>query len=86
MFKIISVFFSCICLVCNVYEKKQLIEYIDSIPEGLDPAVNSGLTDTKIYSNIYESLLNLDEDGYTLKPGLADHWEIDPGLKRYVLL
>ncbi|MCK4894647.1 MAG: ABC transporter substrate-binding protein, partial [Calditrichia bacterium] len=78
-------FFCCLLIGCEIYVgKKQVIQYIDSLPEVLDPAESSGLYDTQIFANIYESLVNLDEDGFTIRPGLASKWHVDNDLTRYV--
>jgi peptide/nickel transport system substrate-binding protein len=64
--------------------RKWLIQYFDSLPEVLDPVESSGLYDAQIYANIYESLVILDEDGVTIRPGLASKWHVDNDLTRYV--
>ena len=84
MFRSISIIIFGFVLNCEFIEKNRLVEYVGAIPDGLDPAVNAGIYDSRIYSNIYESLLDLGEDGFTLHPGLAADWSVDKNLKRYV--
>ena len=65
---------------CNPFRNKNtLIQAIDELPLGLDPAVNYSIDDKQIYSQIYESLLCLDQDYKTLVPNLAQSWQNSPG-------
>lgn len=69
---------------CNTLtEDKVIIEGLDAFPRGLDPARNFNPEEVCIYSNIYESLLTLSSDYYTVQPHLAESWEISEDNKEY---
>lgn len=59
----------------NHFNEKRIVQGIEHLPEGLDPAYNFGIDEVQIYSQIYEPLLKLDDDYQTLKPCLAERWE-----------
>jgi peptide/nickel transport system substrate-binding protein len=69
--------FSLIYLVsCNIFnENKIVVQAIEHFPRGLDPAQHFGVDETQIYSQIYETLLSIDEDYQTVTPNLAERWE-----------
>jgi peptide/nickel transport system substrate-binding protein len=57
-------------------EETELTQGIYFFPSGLDPAVNTNLIEHQIFSQIYETLLTLDNDYQTLLPCLAESWSV----------
>jgi len=52
-------------------------------PPDLDPHTNNSLVVSFILSALNEGLVGLANDGSTIKPGLAERWEISPDGLRY---
>ena len=70
---------------CDLFDgKNRVVEYVESLPGNLDPALSDNVYSANIYSNIYESLVQLDTDGFTIRPGLARNWRVENNLTRYV--
>lgn len=77
-------FYFLIVVNCDISSDSEvIIESIAGFPNGLDPARNFNPEEVRIYSNIYESLLTLDSDYHTVKPNLAESWEISEDNKVY---
>ena len=55
--------------------KKELIVAADQDPVGLDPHITPAASSVRIYSLIYERLINMDSE-MQLVPGLAEKWEV----------
>jgi peptide/nickel transport system substrate-binding protein len=56
---------------------------MEYFPTGLDPAVNNGIYEVNIYSQIYETLIKIDKDHRTLIPNLAQSWSVSDDNKRF---
>ena len=79
------IFCSCVFLSCDLFDgKNRLVEYVESLPGNLDPAHSDDVYSANIYSNIYESLVRLDADGFTIQPALARKWRVENDLTCYV--
>lgn len=48
-------------------------------PEGLDPALTTGLAEFKILSALFEGLVTADSDTLEIKPAAAKSWKIEEG-------
>lgn len=69
---------------CNFFsEQRVLTQGIEYFPNGLDPAINFAVDEQHIYSQMYETLIELDGDYHTLRPKLATSWEISNDKKTY---
>jgi peptide/nickel transport system substrate-binding protein len=62
------------CIVSD--EERRVINAIGDFPVGLDPAKDHGISASHIIGNLYESLVCLHSDQYTIIEGLADYWQI----------
>ena len=47
-------------------------------PTSLDPATLTDINSMRILSSIYDTLVQFDENGFDLKPGLATKWTVTP--------
>ena len=47
-------------------------------PTSLDPAQLTDINSMRILSSIYDTLVQFDENGFDLKPGLATKWTVSP--------
>jgi len=70
-------------LGCDFIEKKVVVEGLDDLVQSLDPAKNLEASESRIFSCIYESLLEIGSDYSTLEPGLAEEWEISRDLRTF---
>ena len=51
-------------------------------PADLDPQINTAISTGTILQALFQGLLEYSNDGKTLQPGVADHWEVSQdGLK-----
>jgi len=56
-----------------------------SEPPDLDPHTNNSSVVSSIIGALFEGLLRLDPDGTTVRPGVAERWEISPDGLTYTL-
>lgn len=47
-------------------------------PGDLDPHTNNSLAAAAVTTSLFEGLLRLDHDGKTVRPGVAERWEVSP--------
>lgn len=77
MNKIILIIFFILINGCDVlHEKQSLIHGINNFPNGLDPGKNFDVHEIQIYSQVYETLVKLEEDGHKVIPCLAKKWKV----------
>jgi peptide/nickel transport system substrate-binding protein len=86
MNKYISIFLISLRLIsCGSFDdNKEITQGLNFFPSGLDPAKNTEFYEYQIFSQIYESLLRLDNDYYTLLPCLAETWSISKDNLEYI--
>lgn len=64
-------------LGCNdARDGRSLTFGVEEFPKELDPVESSGIYEVQIYSQLYETLINLDSDYNTLVPNLAESWSV----------
>ena len=73
---IISILSLLLCCQVN-NENREVIHALSVLPSGLMPTIDNNIDAVQIYSQIYETLLSLDQDFKTLKPNLCKSWDMD---------
>ncbi|MBS1795067.1 MAG: hypothetical protein JSS81_14505 [Acidobacteria bacterium] len=67
------------------FPKDNVLRYISGAePESLDPQISSGQPEARIYTALYDGLVEFDPKTLQPIPSIAENWEISPGVDEFI--